>query len=147
MDTRIEAILNDKGRQVHSVPIDSTVLEAARAMNRARVGAVLVVVESRLVGIFSERDILTRVVEQGLDAATTRVRDVMTERVAVVHPQTTVAEAMAVMTERRCRHLPVFDGGQLSGIVSIGDLTRWTVHDRNFLIEQLYNYVTDQYPA
>ena len=147
MDSRIDAILEDKGRQVHSVPADSTVWDAVCAMNRAGVGAVLVLEESRLVGIFTERDILTRVVEQKLDAATARVRDVMTKRVAVVHPETTTAEAMAVMTERRCRHLPVFDGDRLVGVVSIGDLTRWTVHDRNFLIEQLYNYVTDQYPA
>lgn len=147
MESRIDAILNDKGHEVHSVAARTSVLEAARTMNRARVGAVLVLDGTRLVGIFTERDILMRVVEPGLDPAATPVRDVMTERVAVVHPQTTVAEAMAVMTERRCRHLPVFDGDRLAGVVSIGDLTRWTVHDRNFLIEQLYNYVTDQYPA
>jgi CBS domain-containing protein len=147
MDTRIDAILSDKGHQVHSVPIDSMVLDAVRAMNRAGVGAVLVMAESRLVGIFTERDILTRVVEQGLDPASTSVREVMSERVAAVRPETTIAEAMAVMTERRCRHLPVFDGDRLAGVVSIGDLTRWTVHDRNFLIEQLYNYITDQYPG
>jgi CBS domain-containing protein len=147
MDSRIESILDDKGRVIHSVAPDGTVLETVRKMNQAGVGAVLVLDQERLVGIFTERDILTRVLEQGRDPAATRVRDVMTPRVAAVSSATTVAEAMAIMTEKRCRHLPVFDENRLMGVVSIGDLTRWMVHDRNFLIEQLTNYVTDQYPA
>ena len=71
----------------------------------------------------------------------------MTRRVVTVPPSLTAEEAMAVMTQKRCRHLPVIDDGELLGLVSIGDLSCWMVHDKNYLIDQLFNYVTDQYPA
>ena len=147
MKTLLSTILDNKGHDMHAVHPDSTIIEAVWVMNRNRVGAVLVVNGPRLVGIFSERDALTRVIESGLDATATPVKDVMTSDVVTVPSHRTVEEALAVMTERRIRHLPVFDEGRIIGIVSIGDLTRWMIRDREFLIDQLYNYVVDQYPA
>ncbi len=148
METRLDTILNDKGHQLHVVEPEATVIEAVEVMNRERIGAVLVVAgEARLVGIFTERDILSRVIEQARDASETAVKEVMTRRVVTVLPSLTAEEAMAVMTQKRCRHLPVIDDGELLGLVSIGDLSCWMVHDKNYLIDQLFNYVTDQYPA
>jgi CBS domain-containing protein len=147
MKTLLSTILEDKGRQIHAVHPDATVIEAVWVMNRNRAGAVLVMDLSQLLGVFSERDILTRVIEAGKDPSTTAVKEVMTSEIVSVQSARTVGEAMAVMTETRCRHLPVFDDDGLLGLVSIGDLTRWLIRDKAFLIDQLYNYVTDQYPA
>jgi CBS domain-containing protein len=148
MKTLLNTILDTKGHDVYAVHPDATVNEAVWQMNRNRVGAVLVMDGSRLMGIFSERDALTRVIEGGRDVTTTAVTSVMTSEIIAVSGSRTVEEAMAVMTQRRIRHLPVLDEQQqIVGIVSIGDLTRWMIRDREFLIDQLYNYVVDQYPA
>jgi CBS domain-containing protein len=147
MKTRLDTILNDKGRQVFAVHPDATTIEAVWLMNRNKIGAVLVLDDTRLVGIFTERDILTRVVEGGRDATTTPVKEVMTTDVVTMQAHRTVEEGLAVMSGRRCRHLPVFEDRELIGLVSIGDLIRWLIHDKSFLIDQLYNFVTDQYPA
>jgi len=147
METRLDTILRTKSGNLYSVEPDTTAIDAVRLMNRERVGAVLVLQESKLHGIFTERDILTRVLEPARDPSTTRILEVMTERVVTVHLNTTLKEAQAVMTEKRCRHLPVLEKGELVGLVSIGDLTRWMVHDKNYLIDQLVNYVTDRYPV
>jgi len=147
MKTRLGTILKGKGRQIHAVHPDATVIEAVWVMNRNRAGAVLVMEGLRLVGMFTERDILHRVIESGRDPTATPVKEVMTSDVVSVESEGTVGEAMAVMTEKRCRHLPVFEDHELIGVVSIGDLTRWLIHDKVFLIDQLFKYVTDQYPA
>ena len=140
-------LLDEKGRAVHSIAPDTTVVEAVKAMNAHRVGAVLVVEHGEPIGIFTERDVLRRVVTPGLPPASTRVRDVMTDEVIVVNRATTVEEAMAIVTEKRCRHLPVMEDGRVTGIISIGDLTRWVTRGQIFELQQLINYVTDRYPA
>lgn len=140
-------LLDEKGRAVHSVAPDATVVEAVDAMNAQRVGALLVVDHGEPVGIFTERDVLQRVVMPGLPPASTRVRDVMTDEVIVVTPKTTVEEAMAIVTEKRCRHLPVMEEDGVTGIISIGDLTRWVTRGHVYELQQLINYVTDKYPA
>jgi CBS domain-containing protein len=146
LDT-LNAVLENKGRTIHRVSPDASVLEAIRAMNEHKIGALLVSVDHQLAGIFTERDVLSRVVDPGRDPNTTRVEEVMTRQLVVVRPSTTVEEAMAVMTEKRCRHLPVVDGGELQGLVSIGDLTRWVNRNQRFQIKELINYITGQYPA
>lgn len=140
-------LLDEKGRAVHTVAPDATVVEAVDAMNAQRVGALLVVEHGEPIGIFTERDVLRRVVMPGLPPASTRVRDVMTDEVIVVTPKTTVEEAMAIVTEKRCRHLPVMEEEGVTGIISIGDLTRWVTRGHVYELQQLINYVTDKYPA
>lgn len=138
----VSAILDHKGRHVHSVAPRATVAEAVRVMNGAKIGCLVVLEEERPVGIFTERDVLVRVVDAGLDPRTTRVAEVMTLNPFAIRPATTVEEAMIVVTEKRCRHLPVIEGGELSGLVSIGDLTRWVVRDQRGRIDDLVSYIT-----
>lgn len=146
MDT-IAAVLREKGSKVYTVAPGATVLEAARAMDAHNVGSLLVVDGDKPVGIFSERDLMRRVVVAGKDPAEVKVREVMSSEVWVVEPDTRVKEAMAIMTERRCRHLPVVEKGKVVGLISIGDLVRWISKDQEFQIRMLENYITGAYPA
>jgi CBS domain-containing protein len=143
----LTAVLNQKGDKVHNVTPECSVLEAVQKMNQEHVGALLVCSEGKLVGIFTERDVLIRVVDSGCDPSATRVAEVMTRELVVVKPSTTVEEAMAVVTEKRCRHLPVVEEGELRGVVSIGDLTRWVTRNQQVQIQDLVNYITGKYPA
>jgi len=147
VQTKLSVLLQHKGPQVHSVSPTATVVEAVRTMNDARVGALLVMDRDQPVGIFTERDVLGRVVDQRRDPATTKVADVMTVELVTVRSETSVEEAMAVITARRCRHLPVMDGEKLSGLISIGDLTRWVTRRQAWHIEDLVNYITGKYPV
>lgn len=147
MDDPVRAILDDKGRQVHTVPPETTVAAAVAAMNRARIGALVVVEAERPLGIFTERDVLVRVVDGGRDPAATQVGEVMTAPVVAIDPRTTVGEAMVLVTEKRCRHLPVLEEGRLAGMISIGDLTRWLVRGQQHRIDELLSYITGGYPA
>jgi CBS domain-containing protein len=143
----VESILETKGRHVHVVSRDASVIDAVEAMCRAHVGAVLVMDGDRLAGIFSERDLMTRVVLARRDPASTPVADVMTRDVVCVEKDTSPGDAMAVMTIRRVRHLPVADGRRIVGVVSIGDFVRWSLHDREEQIAQLHDYVAGRYPG
>lgn len=138
----INAVLADKGRQVYAVSPNETVREAVRQMNHAGVGALIVNDHEKLVGIFTERDVLRRVVDQGRNPDTTHVKDVMTSELFVVQSQTRIEDAMAMMTAHRCRHLPVLDDGQLTGMVSIGDLNRWASINLEAHLQQLTEYIT-----
>jgi CBS domain-containing protein len=143
----LHTLLNRKGNVVHTVTPDETVIDAVRKMNAEKIGAVLVMDGERLVGIFTERDVLCRVVDQQRDAAATRVAEVMTSDPIVVKSEATVSEAMAIVSEKRCRHLPVVEERQLVGLVSAGDLTKWVTRNQEFHIQNLVNYITDKYPA
>ena len=123
----LKTVLADKGRQVYVVSPNTSVRQAVREMNEKGVGALLVVDHGDPVGIFTERDVLRRVVDPGLNPDATLVRRVMTVEIAVVEPTTTVEQAMSVMTQKRCRHLPVVEDGRVVGMVSIGDLDRKSV--------------------
>jgi CBS domain-containing protein len=146
MDT-VGKILKEKGSDVFSVTPQATVLEAVEAMSAKQVGAVLVCQDGEPVGIFSERDLMTRVILDRRDPKSTRVEDVMSRDIACVEPRTDAAEAMAIMTERRCRHLPVVEGGKITGVVSIGDLVRWESRNHRFEIRMLHDYITGKYPG
>ena len=143
----VSGILAHKGRSVFSIAPVATVRQAVREMNEHGVGALLVVLGGRPVGIFTERDVLRRVVDEGRDPDTTKVADVMTRDLVVVQPGDPVEEAMAVMTQRRCRHLPVVEDGQVVGMVSIGDLTRWVSQNHEVEIQHLVDYITGRHPA
>ena len=142
MNAPITAILDRKGRTVFSVSPTMTVTEAVAEMNNKRVGSVLVLEAGQLVGIFTERDVLRRVVGADVNPRSTRIADVMTKGVITISPDATVEETMILFTEKRCRHLPVCDQGQLVGTISIGDITRWIADAHRFEAEHLKNYIT-----
>ena len=135
----LQSILERKGRDVVTVSPEATVIDAVRAMNERKTGSVLVTAGRDLVGIFTERDVLCRVVDKGLDATTITVGEVMTTSVVTVEPAMPVRDAMSLISEKRCRHLPVMAGGELLGMVSIGDLTRWVTRDQEPQIQHLVN--------
>lgn len=144
----IQTILQTKSHQgIVSTSPHVTVLSAVDQMCSARVGALLVMTEHRPVGIVSERDLLTRVLLKRRDPATTRVGDVMTRDVVAVREEATLEEAMAIMTERRFRHLPVIGDSQLTGIISIGDLVRSMAREQASEATMLRDYVMGRYPS
>jgi CBS domain-containing protein len=125
MNTPISAILERKGSAVFSVSPHATIAEAVAEMNRNRVGSVLVLDGGRIAGIFTERDVLRRVVGAGLDPKRSLVSDVMSTGIITITREATMEETMNIFTEKRCRHLPVMENGRLIGTISIGDVTRW----------------------
>jgi CBS domain-containing protein len=143
----LERILEEKGHTLRVTTPEATVLEAVEVMCEARVGALLVMQSHTLVGVFSERDVMSRVVLVGLDPARTRVQSVMTTKVVCVESDVSPDEAMAIITTCHVRHLPVVDKGRVVGVVSIGDLVRWAIRDREQSIEQLRDYVIGRYPG
>ena len=144
-NTSIREVLRKKGEDVYSVGPLSTVIDAVNMMNDHHVGAVLVMEGGYPVGIFSERDVLVRVVAAQRDPSKTLVRDVMTTRLHNVTLEATVLEAMELMTERRCRHVPVMEGEALVGLVSIGDLTKTTQQNLRQEVRELSNYIGGPY--
>jgi CBS domain-containing protein len=147
MNTALNKVLEQKGRQVYVTSPGQSVLDAIKSMQEKQVGALVVLDGGKPVGVFTERDVLNRVVACECNVAETSVADVMTKNLVVVCPDTTVQQAMAIVTEKRCRHLPVMDGDELVGVVSSGDLTHWLVRSQSFEIESLIRYITGQYPA
>ncbi len=140
----VRDVISRKGREVIMVGADCTVLEAARIMMRGRIGGVLVTDDdTRVVGIFTERDVLGRVVAEQLDPATTAVSEVMTPRPVSVSPLATLDDCSNLMTQRRVRHLPVMDCDELQGIITPGDLLAFRVAEQETLIQDLHSYVFD----
>jgi CBS domain-containing protein len=137
----VESILSTKGRNVWSISPDATVYEALELMAEKGIGTLLVLEEGQVAGIFSERDHVRKVDLKGRTARDTRVGEVMTTRVAYVNPQQTLEECMALMTEKRFRHLPVLNGDELAGVVSIGDIVKAIISEQDFVIQQLENYI------
>ena len=137
-------LLRRKSRVVHTISPTDSVVAAATAMNQHGVGGLVVVdSEGQLVGMFTERDILRRVVAPGRDPATTVVGEVMTTEVLACQPETSLEECAAVMTSKRIRHLPVRDRQGLVGIVTIGDLLAQQVDDQRATIQYLTSFVYD----
>lgn len=134
-------VLAKKGSDVASVGPDATVLDAANLMNERRIGALCVVDGETLVGVFTERDILTRVVSAKRDPARTKVEDVMTVPVTTCGPKGSTADCAAVMSHKRVRHLPVVENDRLVGMVSTGDLMAAQVAEKQTHIEDLYQYL------
>lgn len=145
MNTQIRDILRRKGKDVYSVGPLATVIDAVNTMNDHQVGSVLVCEGGYPVGVFSERDVLVRVVAAHRDPRQTLVRDVMTTRLYTASPDDTLLEVMRLMTDRRCRHVPVMDGEQLIGVVSIGDLTKATHNNLRQEVRELSSYIGGPY--
>ena len=145
MNTRIRDILRRKGEDVYSVGSLATVIDAVNTMNDHHVGSVLVCEGGDPVGVFSERDVLVRVVAAQRDPRQTLVRDVMTTRLYTASPDDTLLEVMRLMTDRRCRHVPVMEGERLIGLVSIGDLTKATQYNLRQEVRELSSYIGGPY--
>jgi CBS domain-containing protein len=145
MNTRIHDILRRKGEDVYSVGPLATVIDAVNTMNHHHVGSVLVCEGGYPVGVFSERDVLVRVVAAHRDPRQTLVRDVMTTRLYTASPDDTLLEVMRLMTDRRCRHVPVMEGELLIGLVSIGDLTKATQYNLRQEVRELSSYIGGPY--
>ena len=141
MTTVLQIIKNKPNQQVLSVQPHQTVFEAIELMSQKNVGALLVMQDERVVGIVSERDYARKVILAGRSSRETRINDIMSSPVRCVPPETTNEECMALMTEHRLRHLPVQDGEQLLGVVSIGDLVKDIISQQKFIIEQLEHYI------
>lgn len=140
-------VLDDKGTAVFTTTPRTTVRDAVRAMNEKGVGCLLVMESMQLRGMFTERDVMTRVVDAGRAPALTTVGDVMTPNVITVAPRTPISETMTLMTNYRLRHLPVEEGGRVVGLVSIGDLLRHVSLEQERYIQRLTDYVTGRAPA
>ncbi len=138
----VSEILSGTSRDLLKVAADATVFEAVRQMVDENVGSLLVTEGDDIVGILTERDYLRRVALEGRTSKGTAVREIMSSPLVVVTPQTTVEECMAMMTERRIRHLPVVEEGQVVGIVSIGDLVKFTSKQQKVEIQFLTDFIT-----
>ena len=139
---KVKQILQGKGHEVWSLDPNASVFDAIAMMADKEVGALVVMEADRLVGVVTERDYARKVVLQGRSSKGTKVKDIMTSRVAYARPDQSVEECMAVMTEKRIRHLPVMDDEKLLGIISIGDLVKAIIEEQQHVIEQLEQYIS-----
>ncbi len=148
LKTPLRTVLAAKPSAVtHSVSPAMTVAAAVDVLTANRVGSVLVMDGQRLVGIFTERDVLRRVVGAHKDPDKTRIADVMTRELAVMRLESTVEDAMTVIAEKRIRHLPVVEEGKVVGVISQGDLNHWLIRNREVQVNQLVEFITGKYPA
>ena len=139
--TTLKMLLKGKGHDVWSVRPDDTVLDAIKMLAEKDIGALIVIKDDKPVGIFTERDYARNVYLKGKSSLDTAVRDVMVAPVICVKPDQTVDECMALMTAKRFRHLPIMDGDELVGMVSIGDLVKSVIAEQQFTIEQMEQYI------
>ena len=139
--TTLKMLLKDKGYDAWSVHPDDTVLDAIKMLAEKDSGALIVIKDDKPVGIFTERDYARNVYLKGKSSLDTAVRDVMVAPVICVTPDQTVDECMALMTAKRFRHLPIMDGDELVGMVSIGDLVKSVIAEQQFTIEQMEQYI------
>jgi CBS domain-containing protein len=139
---RIRDLLVDKGRDIWSIHPDATVYEAIDQMAQKSVGALLVMDSGQLVGIVSERDYARKVILKGKASQETQVREIMSYPVICVHPELTIQQTMTLMTEKRVRHLPVVVEESVVGVISIGDVVRSMIEEKEYYIQQLTSYIT-----
>jgi len=139
--TTVRQLLDQKGRNVWSIHPDATVFDAIAKMAEKDIGSLVVMDGEELVGLITERHYARNVVLKGKTSPATPVRDIMERRVVIAQSGQTVDQCMAVMTEERVRHLPVFEGKNPVGIVSIGDLVKSIIGDQKFIIVQLEQYI------
>lgn len=137
----VSSILGNKGREVFSISPEATVFEAIQLMAEKNVGALPVMANDQLLGVVSERDYTRKVALKGRSSREARVKEIISTPVVSAHPSYGIEECMRLMTHHRIRHLPVVDGSQVVGIVSIGDLVNWTISAQDAAIEQLESYI------
>jgi CBS domain-containing protein len=138
----LSEILEEKGCEVYEIEADATVFEAVARMVELNVGSLLVMDRGDVTGIVTERDYLRRVTLEGRTDRETEVREIMSSPLVVVSPETTVDQCMALMTDRRIRHVPVAEDGRVVGMISIGDLVKFKSRQQTFEIQYLTNYIT-----
>jgi len=141
----VRQILEEKGHQVWTIGPDETVYKALMIMADKDIGALVVVENDQVVGIVSERDYARKVVLKGKTSLDTPVRDIMTPQVYFVNPDCSAEECMALMTEKRVRHLPVMENNKLVGVISIGDVVKSIISSQKVTIEHLQNYIMGKY--
>ena len=139
----VREILENKGKQIWSVTPDTTVFDALKLMADKGIGAVLVQQNDKVAGIMSERDYARKVALQGKSSVQLTVKEIMSERVMYVDTKKNVEECMALMLNKRIRHLPVFEEEKLVGFISIGDVLKALIDEKEFVIDQLVNYIKD----
>jgi CBS domain-containing protein len=143
----VELILKQKGSEVHSISADATVYEALEKLADKDIGALVVMNGTELVGVFSERDYVRKVILKGRSSREMQVHEIMSNPAVTVDRKTTVDECMYLMTAKRFRHLPVVEAGTVVGVVSIGDLVNWIITVQDLTIHQLEDYITGKYPG
>jgi CBS domain-containing protein len=141
METKVADILEEKKQEVFSVTPDAKVFDTIKLMVEKNIGAILVMNEDRLEGIFTERDYMKKIILKGVSSKETPVKDVMTEKMAYISPDASLEEGLAVMSEKKCRHLPVFENKKLLGVISIGDLAKRIIKDQKVTIHNLNEYI------
>jgi CBS domain-containing protein len=139
--TTVRHLLDQKSRMVWSIGPDATVYEAIARMAEKDIGSLVVLSDDKLLGIITERHYARNVVLKGKTSPKTLVRDIMEKQVVIARPDQTIEQCMSLMSEKHIRHLPVFDGDKLIGIVSIGDLVKGIIGDQKFTIDQLEHYI------
>ena len=137
----VSSLLHAKGPALWHVAPEATVLEAIKILADKNIGALPVMSQGRLIGIFTERDYTRKIALMGKTSRDTRVQEVLSGNVICVAPGDSVEECMRLMTEHRVRHLPVLDAGKVLGIISIGDLVNWIISTQNSAIEQMEQYI------
>lgn len=137
----VKNILQKKGNIVHSISPDSSVYNALEMLQSKNLGALVVVEDETLIGIFTERDYARKVALKGRSSKDTLIKDIMTDSPIFVSPQNTIDDCMLIMTDKHIRHLPVLENGQLLGVISIGDLVKFVIEEKNFIIESLEQYI------
>jgi CBS domain-containing protein len=138
----VKELLREKGSEVWTIAPGITVYEALELMAGRNIGALVVVEGGNVVGMFTERDYARKVILKGRSSKTTTVSELMITDVLYVSPDDTIENCMALMTDKRLRHLPVMENGQLAGLISIGDIVRVIISDREFTIRELERYIT-----
>jgi CBS domain-containing protein len=138
----VSNLLDSKGHDVLTVKPDQTVQDAIKQMEDISAGTAVVMDGGEILGIMSERDVLRKVVLLGKETADVKVEDIMTSTLTTVTPDTPLDECMQLMTDKRIRHLPVLRGAQLTGIVSIGDVVKYLVVEKDFKIKNLETYIS-----
>jgi CBS domain-containing protein len=147
LNDTVKSLLAQKGRTLWSISPDASVFDAITGMSEKCIGALVVLSAKQMVGIITERDYARKVILKGRQSRETRVDEIMTTPVLYVTPENSIGECMHLITSRRIRHLPVLEGDQVVGLVSIGDLVNWIVSAQKETIQQLHNYIAGKYPA
>jgi CBS domain-containing protein len=141
----VREILQSKGHDIWSIRPEASVFDAVKMMSERSVGALLVMEGEKMVGIITERDYARKVILAGKSSKQTEVKDIMTQRVLWVAPERTIEECMALMTDKKVRHLPVVENTQVVGMVSIGDLVKAIIAEQQVIIDQLQNYINPRW--
>lgn len=138
---KVKDILDEKGYEIFAIDPEATVYEALKKMAGQNIGALMVMKDDKIIGVFSERDYARKIILKGKSSRDAKVGDLLSERIYYVKPATTTTECMQIMTDQRVRHLPVLEGGKLVGIVSIGDIVNKIIQGQHHTIKQLEDYI------